>query len=300
MSEAGSDGQVWAVLLAAGDGSRVRDYTSGAAGEQVPKQFWAPRGRDSMLRWALSRALAIAPRERIVAVVAEQHRRWWKTDLDDLPSHNVVVQPANRGTTPGILLPVFEVLRRDERAVVVILPSDHFVAHEPVLREALISALRAVSLDAGRLVLLGMEPTGRETDCGWIVPADVGGCGLTRPVAAFVEKPDRAAAQDLAHAGALLNSFILAARGDVLLRTCEPLAPHWLAGLRHWAARSERAALLAQLYAELAASDFSRDVLEQVPQRLRVLAVRGCGWSDLGVPERLVPFLLENEVPVMA
>jgi hypothetical protein len=49
---------------------------------------------------------------------------------------------------------------------------------------------------------------------------------------------------------------------------------------------------LARAYDTLAATDLSRDVLERRPQDLRVVRVAPCGWSDLGTPSRLEPFLV--------
>jgi ribosomal protein L36 len=34
-----------------------------------------------MLRWAIDRACSVVPRERVVIVVAEQHRRFWEHEL---------------------------------------------------------------------------------------------------------------------------------------------------------------------------------------------------------------------------
>jgi hypothetical protein len=44
---------------------------------------------------------------------------------------------------------------------------------------------------------------------------------------------------------------------------------------------------LREAYEALPSSDFSRDVLEVGIERLSVLAVPSCGWSDLGTPERV-------------
>lgn len=292
---------VWAILLAAGDGKRVRRYTSDPSGEEVPKQFWAPQGQPSMLSWTLARAGCLVPPERVITIVAEQHRRWWEQELRRLPPGNVVVQPANRGTTPGILLPVVEVLRRDPRAVVVVLPTDHFVKDESVLQAALLRAIEVASTQTQRIMLLGMEAEGSHEGYGWILPSAGGGPSDPRLVDAFLEKPDAATARGLARQGALLNSFILAGKGAALLALCASVVPRWPEGLLDCrAAGSECDPRLRQLYAELPASDFSRDVLQAMPQRLLVLTVRGCGWSDLGVPERLLAFLLQRGGSIQA
>lgn len=65
------EGDVWTVLLAAGEGNRVRSYTCDANGEPIPKQFWALGGGDSLLCWAVRRASRLVPAKRIVVVVAD-------------------------------------------------------------------------------------------------------------------------------------------------------------------------------------------------------------------------------------
>lgn len=49
-------GQTWAVVLAAGDGSRLARLTTDAAGNSVPKQFCSLDGRASLLalNWGTS------------------------------------------------------------------------------------------------------------------------------------------------------------------------------------------------------------------------------------------------------
>ena len=88
----------WALVLAAGEGSRLRSLTTMRSGVAVPKQFCSLQGGPSLLQEALQRAEAVAPRARICTIVAEQHRRWWEGPLWSLPAQNVIVQPDNRGT----------------------------------------------------------------------------------------------------------------------------------------------------------------------------------------------------------
>ena len=88
MAEAG---QLWVIVLAAGEGSRVRSVTKDLDGNSTPKQFYSANGESSMLRTTISRAARLVPRERIVTIVAEQHRLWWERDLADFPPANVIV-----------------------------------------------------------------------------------------------------------------------------------------------------------------------------------------------------------------
>ena len=75
----------WAVVLAGGEGRRLQGLTTTANGTVIPKQYCSLLSGPSLLQEALRRAQAIAPPERICAVVADQHRRWWSQQTQSLP-----------------------------------------------------------------------------------------------------------------------------------------------------------------------------------------------------------------------
>jgi mannose-1-phosphate guanylyltransferase len=220
--------------------------------------------------------------------VAAGHRRWWRTDLADLKPENLVVQPCNRGTACGILLPLVTLLERDPKAVVLFSPSDHVVEREGPLVESISRAAGIVREEGQDLVVLGVEPESPDTGYGWITPSRQLGRGLFE-VLSFVEKPDRERAKRLIEEGALWNSFIFVARAAALMDAFEWTIP-WLTRLFVHVASTggiRRRAALSSLYDRLPTLDFSRDVLQGLEEGLRVLAVPPCGWVDLGTPERL-------------
>ena len=236
-----------------------------------------------MIQWALDRARSIAPPERIVTVVAREHAAWWERELARHPRDNVVVQPRNRGTAAGILLPLLSILERDPRARVVVLPSDHFVADEKALHGAVEHALTTVEASPYLITLLGITPEGAEPDYGWILPRSRR--GESRAVARFVEKPSASVAAELLLQGAVWNSFVLAATGKTLLQVYGEVVPEVLEPFF-----GRREAALDELYESLPVRDFSRDLLERAHERLELVVVPPCGWTDLGTPERLRKF----------
>jgi mannose-1-phosphate guanylyltransferase len=282
----------WAILLAAGEGERVRSLTSDARGHHVPKQFWSLDGGDSLLRLAMRRAEALVPLDRMVPVVAAQHRHWWATELQDLPPGNVVVQPRNKGTSAGILLPLAHILRMDPRARVLLLPTDHLVMREDILARAIVAGARAVVADPRRVVLLGMVPGGNDQEYGWIMPAGSADEREPLQVQAFLEKPDRATSRLLAQTGGLLNSFIMVAAGGSLLQLFQEIMPHVASRFlyRH-AHGAVPPGILDRVYRSVPRSDFSRDILEASCHCLSVIPVPDCGWADVGTPARLRPLL---------
>jgi mannose-1-phosphate guanylyltransferase len=289
-------GHTWALVLAAGEGSRLASLTTGLDGRCTPKQFCSLNGGRSLLGDALARAARLVPRERILVVVARQHEALWRHELAGHPAHNVIVQPENRGTAAGILLPLVVLRARDPQAAVYVVPSDHFVANEARLAAAARAALGELRAAGHAVTLLGIEPDAPETGYGWILPgAAAAGAGAraARRVERFVEKPERAAAHLLLDEGALWNSFLLLARVDGVLALAEQRVPG-LAFALH-AALVAGGDALELLYADLPVHDFSRHLLQDAEDVLRVLPVPHCGWSDLGTPERVLACLDELE-----
>lgn len=293
-----TNGNRWCIVLAAGDGTRLSSLTTDRHGITTPKQYCSLRGDGSLLRLALARADRLASPERVVSVVASHHEAWWVRDLKDRPADNTLVQPLNRGTAPGLLLPLLEVLSRDPAARVVVLPSDHFVRDEAVLEAAMRRSLAAIDRRRAGVVLLGMTPDAAVEDYGWIVPSGPRRGSLQR-VASFIEKPPAREAERLMRAGGVWNSFILAARAGDLLTMVRRRLP-WLTWSMLEAARvetSRRDSTLAALYQGMIPADFSKEVLQGSEEALHVARVPDCGWTDLGTPERVASCLEGFDLP---
>lgn len=279
-----SQAEAWAIVLAAGSGMRLRSLTLDSSGSSVPKQYCSLAGGRTLLANALARAQRIVSREQLIVIVASEHRQWWEQDLGFLPQQNIIVQPANRGTASGILLPLLSILERDRHARVAILPSDHFVLRERVLSLALQAALDELGTDT--ITLLGIRPEGPEADYGWIVPATQ---GPDVQVEAFVEKPTPVEARACLSRGGVWNSFLLAAKAGSLFDLFGRRLPRMLGEFQEVfrSGGEARTQALTELYTNMDTVDFSRAVLQGSEEHLRLKIVSECGWTDLGTPERV-------------
>ncbi len=279
----------WAVVLAAGDGARLLPLTRLLYGVDLPKQFAAIEGERSLLQATLDRLAAHFQPERTVVVVGKSYEAVARRQLRGYEGVDVVVQPRNLGTGPGLLLPLARIRARDRSAHVAVFPADHFVSRPQQLLAGVESALDAAERPG--LTQIGVQPDRPETEYGWIVPERGGSESVTaiQDVRRFVEKPDWALAEKLLHEGALWNTFICIGR----------LREFWAAAFRHIprVARlldlySERVGqpdaggLLERLYARMEPANFSRDVLEKA-RGLGVMPVKDSGWSDWGTPRRV-------------
>jgi mannose-1-phosphate guanylyltransferase len=281
--------ETWAIVLAAGDGTRLSSLTTDARGEAIPKQYCSLNGGPSLLHEALQRARRIVPCERVCAVVARQHERHWRRMLGSLPARNVIVQPRNCGTANGVLLGLLRILERDPLAHIVFLPADHYVHNEASLADS-IRAGAMFTRDRDVLTLLGIEPDDIDIELGYIVPGEPLEEGIRR-VEQFVEKPSAALARELIARGALWNSFIFWARGTTLLelirgRLSDIVEEMMNALVRDWRGDGRMSAV-KELYARLPVVDFSRAVMQDAESALRVSTAPACGWTDLGTPRRV-------------
>lgn len=289
--------QIWAIVLAAGQGRRLSGLTTDAHGRSTPKQFCSLRGAGTLLDEALERARALTEPERILVVVAAEQREHWSGLCERLPAQNVLVQPRDRGTVSGLLLPLHALLARDPGALVVVLPSDHHVRRERVLAGALRQALDECRRDPRHVALLGITPDAPETDFGWILPTP--GRWVFRGVERFVEKPPAELARTLLEAEAVWNSFLMVGAGRAFLELCARRVPDIAqAFARTFAAQRPPDGLeLERLYAALPSADLSCEVLQGSEPFLRVQLAPPCGWSDLGTPARVADCLRRGPQP---
>ncbi|MEA3151921.1 MAG: mannose-phosphate guanylyltransferase [Gammaproteobacteria bacterium] len=281
---------MWVVILAGGDGRRLGSLTTNADGVSTPKQYCSLNGGPSLLQLALRRALGLVPRERIVPVVTEAHRRWWEPELFALRRSSVVVQPSNRGTGLGVLVALLVIAKSDPEARLLCMPSDHYVENEDVLAEFLRQATAPEALDSNKLALLGMFPNAPDPGFGYLSSFPGSGIGM-RPVQSFIEKPDRATAAQLIRAGSVWSSGIVAGRISEMValypRQIPGLMLHLKSIVEYWPDSRVPSAELMSLYGRHPILDFSRDILQEHPSHLQFLTVPPCGWSDVGTPARL-------------
>lgn len=284
----------FAVILAGGDGSRLKSLTRAISGDDRPKQFCPILGGKSLLDATRDRVRLSVPLENTFFSLTAKHEKFYQTAIWDVPETRRVVQPENRGTAPAILYSLMRVSVEEPNAMVAIFPSDHFFTDDEKFMAQVDSAFRAAELESRSVVLLGLEPDKPETSYGWIEPAtslfgsEPG--GVSR-VARFWEKPTRKAAEQLMMSGSLWNSFVIVGRAEAFL---ELFRSHLRDSFRMFdiskkmLRTSQEKPLMRAIYSWLPDSNFSNDVLEKANEMLMVKRVSDVGWSDLGEPQRVI------------
>ncbi|MBI2365072.1 MAG: NTP transferase domain-containing protein [Deltaproteobacteria bacterium] len=293
------NGSLWGLVLAAGDGSRLEEYVRELKGRALPKQYVNVIGRRSMLEHTFDRAERLIPASRILIIVSEDHfaHTEARRQIASRPAGTVIVQPENKETGPGILLPLMHLYKRCPEAIVAVFPSDHFILEEDRFMDHVELAAEAVARTPERIMLLGTDAQWPETEYGYVVPADGGGqfsLWGARKVAHFAEKPALEEARRLAGAGALWNTMIMVFKVTTLLRMIETLFPELhlrFSSILDVLGRSTERDKVKELYRGLEPLNFSKGILERVlaefPGSVYVLPMLDVLWSDWGAPHRI-------------
>jgi mannose-1-phosphate guanylyltransferase len=286
-------GRVWAIVLAGGDGARLRPLVRLIHGDDRPKQYAALIGTGSLLRQTLERVARVVPPGNTVVVSRWDHAEFLRAEFADRPMPWVLLlQPGDRGTAAGVLFPVAWVHRYAGSATIAVFPSDHFVADEPRFMTHVREAAAFVSRHPRRIVLLGAPPTWPDADLGFIEPGERLGGSEICPVFGvrrFREKPPGGAPSERG-SDLLWNTFVMVGRASTFLDLGRRCAPRLLDPLQ-WAARfkgtDDEAWAIDTAYALVPRADFAQAVLEHSPAALAVSPLPPHLWFDLGTPERV-------------
>jgi mannose-1-phosphate guanylyltransferase len=252
-----------------------------------------------MLEHTWDRAATLMPAEQLFMVVAKQHLRFPEVQrqLKLKPPRSLVIQPANRETAPGILLPLLHIYNSYPEATVAVFPSDHFVLEEDRFMRHVDDAFRVVESDPSRLVLLGLEPHEPDPEYGYIVPGksiETFAPSSVRPVEMFVEKPSVEAAKKIIGSGALWNTMVMVFACKTFLSVIQRSAPELYRSfepIQNALGTPDEQQVVERVYEKLLPINFSKGVLEVLPfehrRALTVLPVRGVTWNDWGTADHL-------------
>jgi mannose-1-phosphate guanylyltransferase len=288
---------LWSIILAGGEGERIRPLVQRWLGEHKPKQYCAFTGHRSMLAHTLDRASSLSLPERTVTVIARSHRQEASLQFKHRSRGIVVEQPANQDTAAGVFLPLTFVRARDPRATVVVYPSDHFVYPESRFVEVVQSAVSAAEQFSDKLVLLGVLPDAVELEYGWIRPGEQLGCAggrCVRKVVGFCEKPDFDRASAAQAGGALWNTLVFATRVEVLWEMGWQHIPEVMPLFEALCEAIDTPAqqrVLEYIYERMPRRNFSSDLLAHAAGGIGVIEMVDVLWSDWGRPERIVASL---------
>ncbi len=284
----------WAVILAGGEGTRLRSYIHRIAGRECPKQYFPIIGTTTLLEQTLARVSLRLAAERTLVVVNRAHQGFYSAISNTRPDLELLIQPDNLGTAPGILYALLVIAKRSPNALVAIFPSDHYVGGDDRFMQYVDSAFDATLRHPETPIVLGVAPFEAELGYGWIEPGALISNGAEPPVlriSRFWEKPPLHIARELFCRACLLNTFIIVGTVSSLIGTIASALPSTYAAMnvaQSALGHTLEEVMIRAIYSRMARADFSQSVLAGRPDKFAVMSISDVEWSDLGVPERVI------------
>lgn len=201
------------MILAGGAGSRFWPVSTPAR----PKQLLPLAGTSPLIVQTVERILPLVPLDRVRILTGAPLARPILAAAPMLGPEQLLLEPRARGSAPVLAWAAHTLMARDADAVMLSLHSDHVIAPAAAFHDVLARAA-ALSRRHNRLFTIGAVPTRPETGYGYIAPGPaLAGERDAHEVERFVEKPERAKAEEYIAEGCLWNTGIFVWPAALLL-----------------------------------------------------------------------------------
>lgn len=178
---------IFPVIVSGGSGTRLWPLSRTA----LPKQFIKLVGGHSLFEQTLARVRDESLYQPPFVVCAEAHRAIVR-DIAGQGGYGlsgVVMEPCGRNTAPALAAAALAALQRNPEAMILMLPSDHYIPDVEAFNRAVRKAARMAT--HGHFVLFGVAPQRPHTGFGYIQRgAALDNDGDIYAIASFREKPD--------------------------------------------------------------------------------------------------------------
>jgi mannose-1-phosphate guanylyltransferase len=153
-------------------------------------------------------------------VTNKSHVQNIHNQLPEIDNRNILIEPLIKETAACIGYSAVKLLKHDKDAIMIVLPSDHYIQDEEEYMRSIKQGLDIVK-NKNCLVTMGIKPTRPETAYGYIETGKRAECLQEAPVykvKRFTEKPNKEKAQEFIEKGTYLwNSGMFIWRASVLL-----------------------------------------------------------------------------------
>jgi mannose-1-phosphate guanylyltransferase len=271
-----------AVIMAGGSGTRFWPQSR----TRMPKQLLRLHGDRTMIQQTADRCRNWASAQRTWVVTNSSQAAATAAQLNELPEHQILQEPAARNTAPCIGLAAIRILQHDPDGVMFVMPADHVIETTEQFEQAVRRAAELVTADENRLILFGVTPAFPSTGYGYIErgPLPDQGSPPCFSVSSFREKPAREIAEEYLRDGRFFwNCGIFCWKATTILDCLQRFEPELHAGLmriQDALGTPDETQVLAAEFPALKSISIDYAVLERA-ENVGVLEAP-FGWDDVG------------------
>lgn len=278
-----------ALIMAGGSGTRLWPVSR----QNSPKQFQRFAGERTLIQQTFDRIKPVIAPEQIWVITTKDQAHLVAEQLPEISPDHIISEPMGRNTAPAIGLGTLRIMAEDPKALVAVLPSDHYVGKPEAFADIAKTILDYTAKNPAVVTTIGIKPTDANTGYGYIKLGDelerVGEWPFFQ-VESFIEKPDAATAQTFFESWEYLwNGGYFFFSAAQLLTYFQQFIPETKKQLETYVATPDQ----PELYQAIAAEPIDKAIAE----RLTSLAVvpADLEWSDLGNWAALHEILLTDQ-----
>ena len=271
---------LYCVILAGGKGKRLWPSSR----NEYPKQFidFFGVGR-TQLQQTYDRLARLVPANRIIISTFREYVSIVKKQLPNISDDQILDEPIRKDTAPAVAWAAYRITKLDEKATILVTPSDQDIRNEDAFSVNVHEALAFMEKEKEAIVAMGVRPTRPEPGYGYIQIGDNVDHDIYT-VKSFTEKPNREFAQLFVDSGEFYwNTGMFFARAKQLLENTYQLLPMVLKTLddeNSNATLEEERAFLETNYYEYPNIPIDRTMLERASHTY--LLKCDYGWADMG------------------
>ena len=271
------------VILCGGTGTRLWPLSRAS----YPKQYWAlaDNADETLLQLTHRRLEGLPGLGSPLLICNEDHRFVVAEQMRQIgvEPESILLEPMGRNTAPAVCVAALRATARGDDPLLLVLAADHVIRQPEAFRQAIAAGIP--SAIEGRLVTFGIVPTAPETGYGYIESAEPLRSDRPVPIARFVEKPDRADAEQFLASGRFTwNSGMFLFRASAMLAELERLSPEVVSccrsAIEHDTPDLQFLRLDREAFAKCPSVALDVAVMERTP--LGAVLPLQAGWSDVG------------------
>ncbi len=188
------------LIVAGGSGTRLYPRSR----ENKPKQFQTIIGKKTLIEQTYDRAAELVPPQQIYVSINKKYTDLLREYLPDIPEENIIAEPVKRNTAPAMALATAFIAKKDPRAVIASLHSDHLILRKEIFNRAIKAGFDFIDKNKNTIATIGIQPTSPHTGYGYIERQDIHSQNkdfTMYNVSRFVEKPNHKTALDYLRQG---------------------------------------------------------------------------------------------------
>jgi mannose-1-phosphate guanylyltransferase len=286
-----------AVILAGGIGSRLWPVSR----NNKPKQFQKITGNITMIQETYNRLSFLKPEDIFIATNEKFFEDILLQQLPEIPSQNIILEPALRDTATCIGFAALKLSLIDPEDVMAIIYADHLVKDPQQFRKKLAIAEK-VAKQEKTLNIIEVKARFPNVNLGYVHTGDVINTVEGHPVLEFkkfTEKPDAKTAKDFIDSGNYLwNTGMYVWRIDTILEKYKQHVPRTydkLMAIKSAIGTEHEDEIVKKNYSLCEKISIDYAIMEKVdPKEVRIIPA-DFGWSDVGTWESMHDELTDNE-----